>query len=173
MRGISWLAANRLASQERLCSMEWVSKLISAPCGGVRLTPRPMNKKETFIFIAQAMNLLSGSTHCWSALLFLYLRLHLLLMKYTYFVHIMKLCLRVSNVVCISQMSIQVNAVQVLWKQPFHDSLKHKTHVTLLQNGLSISKYTLKPTLFIYSNSLMLFRGMMAKYSENWHDIYQ
>jgi hypothetical protein len=26
MRGISWLAANRLASQERLCSLEQVSK---------------------------------------------------------------------------------------------------------------------------------------------------
>jgi len=26
MRGISWLAANRLASQEGLCTMEWVSK---------------------------------------------------------------------------------------------------------------------------------------------------
>ena len=26
MRGISWLADNRLASQEGLCSMEWVSK---------------------------------------------------------------------------------------------------------------------------------------------------
>jgi len=26
MRGISWLAANQLASQEGLCTMEWVSK---------------------------------------------------------------------------------------------------------------------------------------------------
>jgi hypothetical protein len=30
MRGISWLAANRLASQEGLCSMEWVSARISS-----------------------------------------------------------------------------------------------------------------------------------------------
>ena len=29
MRGISWLAENRLAFQEGLCSMEWVSKLIN------------------------------------------------------------------------------------------------------------------------------------------------
>jgi len=28
MRGISWLAANQLASQEGLCTMEWVSKSI-------------------------------------------------------------------------------------------------------------------------------------------------
>jgi hypothetical protein len=28
IRGISWLTANRLASQEGLCSMEWVSKKV-------------------------------------------------------------------------------------------------------------------------------------------------
>ena len=31
MRGISWLAANQLASQEGLCTMEWVSKYIYFP----------------------------------------------------------------------------------------------------------------------------------------------
>jgi hypothetical protein len=29
MWGISWLAANQLAAQERLCAMEWVSKYVS------------------------------------------------------------------------------------------------------------------------------------------------
>ena len=27
MRGISWLAENRLASEEGLCSMDWLSKI--------------------------------------------------------------------------------------------------------------------------------------------------
>ena len=69
--------------------------LVSAPCGGVWLTPRPINKKETFILISQTMNLFNSSTHCWSALLFLYQ--HLLLMKCTYFVLARKLCLPVSK----------------------------------------------------------------------------
>jgi len=29
MRGISWLAADQLASQEGLCTMEWVSKEVN------------------------------------------------------------------------------------------------------------------------------------------------
>ena len=31
MRGISWLAANQLAAQEGLCTMEWVSKYLVCP----------------------------------------------------------------------------------------------------------------------------------------------
>jgi len=33
MRGISWLAANQLASQEGLCTVEYVSKEVSADVG--------------------------------------------------------------------------------------------------------------------------------------------
>ena len=37
MRGISWLAANQLASQEGLCTMEWVSKSCWLSASDVRM----------------------------------------------------------------------------------------------------------------------------------------
>jgi hypothetical protein len=64
MRGITWLAENRLASQEGLCSMEWVSGVLQNPFWFLSWTSGEKGNKVPYVKIHNSWTWQTNRTYC-------------------------------------------------------------------------------------------------------------